>query len=197
MFNSIDHNNYRLPLALLMLSLWTGVSLPVHATLTPQFSLEDLTQAADAIVIATATHTKSVRVDGELVTRVTLEVEMALTGYTPGSIHVVVPGGIDLDRRIPIASVVPGQPRILRGERSLLFLRRLEPGSSDFGLVGDAQGRFVLLPNAAENSVAVRDLSAVHLVTEEGPTRGRTTAVPEELLVEHLRTLLATQTRRR
>lgn len=188
-------NLHHLPPPCLVLSLWIGLAPPVHATLTPQLTLEDLTRAADAIVVATATHTENVWMEGELVTRVTLSVEQTLQGYTSHAIHLLVLGGIDVSRRIPVASVVPGQPRILHGERSLLFLRRLDQSSSEFGLVGDAQGRFVLLPNAVGNSVAVRDLSSVHLVTGEGVSQGPTTAVPMELLVEHLRTLLATESR--
>lgn len=187
---------HRLPLGLpVVLSFWIGLTLPAHANLTPQLSLDDLARAADAIVIATATHTESLWVGRDLLTRVTLDVESTLLGGLSGPIHVIVPGGIAPDRRIPVALVVPGQPRIRTGERSLLFLRSLQPDSADFGLVGDAQGRFVLLPLSGNSLVATRDLSAVHLVDETGVSRGDTTAVPLEILIERIRTLLETDTR--
>lgn len=190
MLTSSRHTIRQLSVALWVLG-WVSLVPATHATLTPYFSLDDLARAADAIVIATATHTESVWVHRQLVTRVTLEVETTLQGNPPDPLQVVVPGGVDANRSIPVATVVPGQPRISRGERSLLFLRRVESSSDYFGLLGGAQGRFVLLPGATGTDVALRDLSAVDLVREDGVSRGPTTAVPAGLLIEHLRALLA------
>lgn len=77
----------------------------------------------------------------------------------------------------------------------LLFLRALPPRASEFGLVGDAQGRFVLLPHSPGSVVAARDLTDVHLVDEDRVRRGGTTTIPLDLLVERIRTLLNSDAR--
>lgn len=198
MLEPVDRTPNRTLVGLAVLVLWVlrvGIAPPLDATISPQLSLADLTRAADAIVLATAIRGESLWVDRDLVTRVTLEVESTLQGTTADRIHVLVSGGVDADRRIPIASVVPGQPRIHRGERMLLFLRALETGPAEYSLVGDAQGRFVLLPDASTETVATRDLSALHLVTGDEIVRGSATAVPLSHLVERIRRLLAANRR--
>lgn len=168
---------------------------PSYATLSPQLSLEDLTLAADAVVVATVTSSESVWEGRSLTTHVALDVEQALIGHPPESVLLILPGGVDLNRRIPIATVVAGQPYLRPGDHVLLFLLSLDAGSTQYGLVGDAQGTFFLLEDLQGEPMAVRDLSEARFTTEEGFAHGRTTAVPLDRMVEHVRTLVAESTR--
>lgn len=88
-----------------------------------------------------------------LVTRVTFSVHERLKGRTDSTVTVDIPGGIDINRKIPIGMTVPGAPRIYSGERVLLFLSQRATasalaGSAEQGIVGFSQGKFSVIEDA-------------------------------------------------
>lgn len=162
---------------------WAGaLLLPVilaisaGATTAPQLDIPDLTRQADVIVLATATTDHSVWIEGNLYTSVTLEVHETLKGKTAPQVTLILPGGVDADRPVPVATLWPGQPRIDPGERVLLFLRELStarpPRHDTYSIVGFSQGKFTLGNDADGAAVAVQDLRGLRLVNPDGSHLG-------------------------
>jgi hypothetical protein len=101
---------------------------PLAASHTADSDLAGLLAGSDVVVLGTVHAVHTTRLDGELVTIATVTVEESLLGEPEPSLEVVVPGGFDLDRRVPIATVVSGQTQLASGERLILFLVRIGDG---------------------------------------------------------------------
>ena len=86
--------------------------------------MAELTVRADLIVDAVATGRDSLWIDGTLLTAIHLEILEVLKGESHQEITLLLPGGIDLDREIPVAVHWPGAPELATGERAVLFLHR-------------------------------------------------------------------------
>lgn len=117
-------------------------------TLTPM-SGEELTEASDLVVVGRCSAVESRWYGRSLVTRVTVTVDETLLGGSAGQVVVVLPGGIDTEREIPLAVTFPGIPQIEPGEDFLLFLERLS-GTAEalYGVVGFSQGVFPLVADS-------------------------------------------------
>jgi cell division septation protein DedD len=99
-------------------------------------SLEDQTDRAGLIVVATVASVRSYNVPGSIKTDVTLNVERSLKGSAPASITLTLSGGTVGSLRV----MAGGVPNFVVKERVLLFLR----SSSDFRLVQLWQSKFSL-----------------------------------------------------
>ena len=91
-------------------------------TLALALSIGDMTDQADVIAIGNCVETRSMWVDRSLVTLVTVAVSESLKGLPGDTLTVVVPGGVDVNRKIPVAMTYPGAPRLTPGENVFLFL---------------------------------------------------------------------------
>jgi hypothetical protein len=108
-----------------------------------ELDLAEIVLAAEAIVVARYRSAETLWTEGTLATRYTFDVEDDLLGQGRTDVTVVVPGGVDLKRRIPIALSVPGAPAFVVQERVLLMLDRADrPSAGDFTVVGFNQGEF-------------------------------------------------------
>jgi hypothetical protein len=120
--------------------LWIAAALfPAAASVVPYFSLEDLEQHGDVVVLGEVRAVNSMlSEDGRIiVTRATVRVERALKGGPRAEVVVEVPGGT-LNGTTLVAS---GAPRFTEGERVVLFL---EAAGGRFGVAGWNQGRFTV-----------------------------------------------------
>src|SRR2546423_14748538 len=87
-----------------------------EATTIRRISDEELTARAHLIVVGHQVESRSVWVGRMLMTRVTVAVGEILKGYTPAvTLTVDIPGGIDMNRKIPVGMNVPGAPSIHAG----------------------------------------------------------------------------------
>jgi hypothetical protein len=124
------------------------------ATTIRRVSDEELTTRAHLIVVGRQVESRSVWIGRMLMTRVTVAVDETLKGYVPAvTVTVDIPGGIDMNRRIPIGMSVAGAPTIHSGEHVVLFLSRGEgitamAGSDEYGIVGFSQGKFSVVVDA-------------------------------------------------
>ena len=130
------------------------------ATTARQLTDEELTTRAKLIVVGRQVESKTVWVGRLLVTRVTVAVGEILKGQAPSTVTVDIPGGIDMNRRIPIGMSVPGAPTIHSGEHVVLFLSRREgitaqAGSSEYAIVGFSQGKFSVVEEAQGRQVVI------------------------------------------
>ena len=73
-------------------------------TLALALSIGDMTDQADVIAIGNCVETRSMWVDRSLVTLVTVAVSESLKGLPGDTLTVVVPGGVDVNRKISVAS---------------------------------------------------------------------------------------------
>ena len=119
----------------------TGYDVAAH------LSNQELAQQADAIVVATATQTGIFWAnDGRnLYTLVTVDVRDTLKGDQSTTLTVAIPGGIDANRRFPIAMTYPGGPQLGVGEEAVLFLTHADDEvAGTYAIAGFAQGKFAI-----------------------------------------------------
>lgn len=137
---------------LLLLSL--GTAAVSQATTLVKMSTEQLTAESSSIVIGTCTKLRSTWVDRTLVTLATISVTESLKGDAAREVTLVVPGGVDASRAVPVAVVYPDAPFVGLSENVLLFLDGDAPVANGFQVVGYSQGKYSIEKDAAGNDVA-------------------------------------------
>ena len=147
-------------------------------TLAVALSLEDMTDQSDVIAIGNVLETKSVWVDRTLVTLATVSVSETLKGGETGSVTVVLPGGVDANRKFPIAMSYPGAPRLTPGENAFLFLNADTDTGLGYNVAGFAQGKFSIVSDEDGQPVVSRDLTKMALQGNNGVHRGVANVVP-------------------
>lgn len=174
-------------IALLMSARWgtKAVDAPAQDSLgTPDTSLavalsvQDMTSQSDVIAIGNCVDTRSVWVDGTLVTIANVALTETIKGSESGTLSVVLPGGIDVNRKFPVAVSYPGAPRLTPGEDVFLFLT----SGSDFGggytVAGFSQGKFSIVNDEDGQPVVSRDLTKMSLQGNNGVRRGQANVTP-------------------
>lgn len=175
-------------IALLVSTRWgtKAVDAPAEDTLgTPDttlavaLSLEDMVNQSDVIAIGSCLDTKSVWVDGSLVTLATVSITESLKGSETANITVALPGGIDTNREVPVAMTYAGAPRLTPGEDVFLFLT----ASSDvvagsYTVAGFSQGKFSIVTDEDGEQMVSRDLTKTSLQGNNGVRRGSANMTP-------------------
>jgi len=147
-------------------------------TLAVALSLEDMVNQSDVIAIGNVLDTRSVWVDRSLVTFATVAVSESLKG-TPGeNLTVVLPGGVDANRKIPIAMTYPGAPQMRTGENVFLFLTSDSEVGGGYNVAGFAQGKFSIINDEDGEPVVSRDLRQMSLQGNNGVRRGQSNMTP-------------------
>lgn len=147
-------------------------------TLAVALSLEDMVAQSDVIAIGNCVETKSVWVDGTLVTLATVAIGETLKGGESGTITVVLPGGADANRKIPVAVSYPGAPRLTPGENTFLFLTSDPDFGGGYTVSGFAQGKFSIVNDEDGQPVVSRDLTRMTLQGNNGVRRGDSNVTP-------------------
>ena len=147
-------------------------------TLALALSLEDMVNQSDVIAIGNCLDTRSVWVDNNLVTLATVAVSESLKG-TPGeTVTVVLPGGVDANRKIPIAMTYPGAPKLTPGENAFLFLTADSEVGGGYNIAGFAQGKFSIVNDEDGEPMVSRDLTRMSLQGNNGVRRGGSNMTP-------------------
>lgn len=153
----------RLALAALLLI----VSAPAGASMMLPMTVEDLSRRSDLVAKGRVIETESRRSEdgGRIYTVVTFELDEAWKGKGSERVEIHVPGG-SLDG---ITQLVTGAPRFVEGEDAVVFLRELAPapeakGPPEVGVVGMAQGKLEIQPDASGKMLAVQRLEGLELV---------------------------------
>jgi hypothetical protein len=147
---------------------------PTDATLALELSIEDMVGQSDVIAIGSCTETKSVWVERSLVTIATVLVTENIKGNET-SLTVALPGGVDANRKIPIAMTYPGAPRITPGENVFLFLTPSDEVAGSYTVAGFSQGKFSIVTDENGEQVVTRDLTKTSLQGNNGQHRGIST----------------------
>jgi hypothetical protein len=147
-------------------------------TLALALSIEDMVNQADVIAIGNCLDTRSVWVDRSLVTLVTVAVSESLKGAPGETLTVVLPGGVDANRKIPIAMTYPGAPRLTPGEDVFLFLNTDSDVGGGYNVTGFSQGKFSIVEGDDGEPMVSRDLTKVSLQGNNGVRRGSADMTP-------------------
>jgi len=166
----------------LLIVVPTGAS----ADISIHLSNEELTSSSEVIVIGRATSTQSRWIDRTLVTAVNVQLTETLKGPVDGSVEVILPGGVDAARRIPVAMTYAGAPMMRPGEDVFLFLV-YDADVRGYIVTGFAQGKLSIMTDANGVRRVHRDLRGSQLVEGAGISRGTVTmaalsAFREEIL---------------
>ncbi len=140
------------------------------ATTAVERTENDMVQEAAVIVTGHCTHRQSQWVGRTLVTLATIQVSETLKGDARPQVTVILPGGVDSNRRIPVAMSYPAAPEIFQQEDVLLFLSPEDLVAGSYSIVGFSQGKFSLAM-AQGKQVATQDLSGLSLQGRNGSLR--------------------------
>jgi len=157
------------------------------ATTAVERTESDMIQEASIIVTGRCTGLQSQWVDRTLVTLATIEVSEVLKGNAGSKVTVVLPGGVDSSRRIPVAMSYPAAPAIYQQEKVLLFLTSEDLVAGGYSIVGFSQGKFTLV-DGPQGKRATQDLSALNLQGHGGSVRrGNAKTIPLDELRARIR----------
>ena len=134
----------------------TALCIPAlaQATTLIKMSTEQMTARASDIVIGTVTEVRSTWVDRRLITLATISVSESLKGAARKELTLVLPGGVDATRAVPVAVTYPGAPVVMPADNVLLFLEGAAPLSDGFQVVGFSQGKYSIVRDAFGRSLA-------------------------------------------
>ena len=174
---------------LLVSSHWSGkaVNAPlpqdvVHRAIDTSvangLSMNDMIDRSDLIAIGSCIDTRSAWADRTLVTLATISVAETLKGAEMGTITVALPGGIDANRKFPIAMTYPGAPRITAGENVFLFLTADTEALGSYAVTGFSQGKFSIAKDEQGEQFVTRDLTRTMLKHDNGVRRGSADITP-------------------
>jgi hypothetical protein len=148
-------------------------TLPTADTsLAVALSVEDMVNQSDVIAIGNCVETKSVWVDRSLVTLATVSVTESLKGSASSTIVVELPGGIDANRKVPIAMTYPGAPNLTPGEDVFLFLTATGEVGGSYTVAGFSQGKFSIVTDDEGEQMVSRNLTKTSLKSNNGVRQG-------------------------
>ena len=159
-------------------------------TLAVALSFDDMVDQSDVIAIGNCVETKSQWVDGSLVTLATVTVSENLKGAESGSLTVVLPGGVDTNRKFPVAMSYPGAPRLTPGENAFLFLNADTDNGLGYIVAGFSQGKFSIVNDEDGQPVVSRDLTKMTLQGNNGARRGGANVIPLETFKDQVKARL-------
>lgn len=116
-----------------------------------------LVEKSSLIVIGRCTDVRSTWIDRRLMTRATVTVREVLKGEPRAQVTVVIPGGIDAQRPIPVAAVAAGTPQLAPAEEVVLFLSPSPDERDAYAVTGLAQGKLSILNDATAGEVVAFD----------------------------------------
>jgi hypothetical protein len=150
-----------------------------HATTAVYHSDTALIDESALVVTGRCVELETLWVDRDLVTLARVQVDEVLKGTAGAEITVVLPGGIDHNRPVPVAVTYPAAPGIAAGEAVLLFLVEEDRVDDGWSVVGFSQGKFTLT-DSNQGVVATQNASGLNLRHADGkitPAAGRTLRV--------------------
>jgi hypothetical protein len=166
------------------------VSVPVLATTARELSVDALSTESDVVVIGRCVEITTTWMDRTLVRIATIRVDEQLLGGA-STITVVMPGGIDANRAVPVAMLYPGAPTMSVGEEMFLFLDDETATLGGYTVAGFSQGKFSILTDPRGQKVVSRDLTGLELQNAGGVRRGTRTVVPLTEFTDQVRRHLA------
>jgi hypothetical protein len=151
-----------------------------------------MTQESDVIVTGHCLDTRSTWIeDGRvLVTIATISVSEVIKGNQTSSLEVVLPGGVDLTRRIPVAMTYAGAPQITAQEEVVLFLVGEQAVPNTYGVAEFSSGKLSIVQDEGGEKLVSPD--PIRPAVNDGPgrVRGNRQFVPLSEFKEKIRGFL-------
>ena len=141
-------------------TLTLALAFPAAATTYAEMTDQQMTLESDAIIVGNVTQSKSQWIGKQLVTVVDMRVSETLKGDSKTTIQVVLPGGVDLKRKIPVSMTYPGAPSLRQGESVVLFLKKTELRPGAMVISGFSQGKYNIVTDASGDTIVSRSAAA-------------------------------------
>ena len=155
-----------------LLAVGLTVSGGVAATTLKHMHVDEMSGAADAVIVGTVQSQEVVRDGNAINTLITFSVNDAITGQPGQSVDVLVPGGSMVSNGIRVGEVNAGVGFFAGNTENVLFLS--EPNANgQRAILGYSQGQFAVV----DGMVAVGDLGRA-ITLDEFKTRIRANATP-------------------
>ncbi|HVR99503.1 MAG TPA: hypothetical protein VMW27_22965, partial [Thermoanaerobaculia bacterium] len=151
---------------------------------------DEMANEAEVIVTGRCVNLQSTWVENNLVTLATIQVSEVLKGQAGPQVTVVLPGGADSNRPVPVAMTYPAAPELQLQENAVLFLVPDGQVAQGFAIVGWSQGKYSLSPSDGK-MMASQNLGDLNLQGRSGLRRGDSKAVPYEQLRQQIQKALA------
>ncbi len=138
--------------------LTMAVTFPgtLMATTLVELSPAEMTAEAAAIVHGTCTDVRSTWIGRNLVTLATISITETLKGGTGSELTLVLPGGVDMSRPVPIAVTWPGAPVVRPDDELVLFLEQGTAVKDAYSIVGYSQGKYAVVRDPLGRTLATR-----------------------------------------
>lgn len=159
------------------------------ATNRADISIRDMAGQAQLIATGRCIETRSewIQDNRVLVTLATISVDEVIKGDPVSTVTVVLPGGVDANRRIPVAMTYAGAPQIAPQEEVFLFLSSDDSVANGYSVFGFAEGKYSILEDEAGQKVVSRDLVKDGVQKGPGLVRGNRQLVPLAQFKEKVR----------
>ena len=141
--------------------------------LTDEVSEKQMALQSELVLTGQCTGTRSTWMGRNLFTLATISVGEVIKGHPTNTVVVAVPGGIDLNRRVPVSMQYEGAPRIVAQEEVFLFLTRQPEIPMGYVVTGYSQGKFSVVEDEQGQKQVSRDLTKVQLRSRAGIAQGK------------------------
>jgi hypothetical protein len=175
-------------IVLVIAGLWATTATDINsvqeapqpmASMASGMSMEQMAQGATVIVIGECTGTQSQWAGRNLYTLATVLVTESLKGAPPQNVTVAIPGGIDGNRRFPIAMTYAGAPQFALGEEVVIFLDDTQSEiPNTYAVMGFSQGKFSVNQASNGEKVVMRDMTKGTVPRGSGAIRGNLQSIP-------------------
>lgn len=127
----------------------------------PRMTTDELVQQSQVIATGRCVETHTSWVERTLYTFATIQVSETLKGQPPQTLTVAIPGGVDMNRKIPVAMRFPGAPEFQAREEVFLFLNPATtvPG---FAVTGLSAGKFSIVDDDQGKKIVSSDPVVTH-----------------------------------
>ena len=154
-----------------------------------EITLNAITDQSDMIVTGRCTGLRTEWVqDGRvLVTLASIEVADTLKGGEVESLTVSLPGGVDANRRIPVAMTYPDAARIQLNEEVVLFLSNDDLAAGAYAVTGSQLGKLSIVEGEDGSRLVSRDNIGPKVQAAPGIVRGSRAFTPEAAFKQKVR----------
>lgn len=154
--------------------------------------IKEMALQSDLIVTGHSVDTESRWIeDGRvLVTLATISVGEVVKGEADSTVTVVIPGGTDTNRRIPVAMTYPGAPSISQQEEVFLFLTSTDAVAGSYAVTGFSDGKYSIVEDEAGNKLVSRENIRGEINAGPGIVRGNRQFVSAALFKNKIREYL-------
>jgi hypothetical protein len=120
----------------------------------PGQTMRDMARRSAMIITGQCVETRTNWIERTLYTVATVSVGETIKGDPSSTVNVLLPGGIDIKRNIPVAMTFAGAPVMFQNDKVLLFLANSNAMPNSYSIMGFAQGKFTIVEKGGEPMVS-------------------------------------------